>query len=124
MDKVMAEGYYKVIFHFENIPDFFHNVTKKEFMKNYNVVADLFNELIDQANYCWSLKGIKACGDDDELINPEYTKFINDYMQPHLDILNNMFSFCKYKLGEYCDITGYLPFIKNSKVWITLERVF
>ena len=123
MDKVMAEGYYKVIFHFENIPKFLYEITKSEFMKNYNMVVDLFNELIEHANECWSLTGKKACGEDDELINPEYTKFINDYIQPHIDILNDTFLFCKYRLGQYCDITGYLPFIKNSKISITIERV-
>ena len=124
MDKEYEERYFKVFYHFIRVPKFMRRRMKKEFMKNRNEVARIFREHIKAVNDEWNLTGKEfAFGEYIEDINPEYSKLVYDRIQPFIDVANKSFPYCKYKIDEYCDIIGYLPFIKKSKLWITLEEI-
>lgn len=116
--------YCKVFYHYENVPRIFRKLMRTEFMKNRNEVAHAYNEFIDSVNDTWDLTGKSAfLGDHVEDINPEYSRLIQKRIQPHVDILNKKFKVCKYRIDEYGDITGYIPFIKNSKIWFTIKLI-
>lgn len=57
------------------------------------------------------------------LINPKYAKFVQDKIQPHIDLLNKNYALFKYKIDEYGDLVAYIPVIKNSKLWISLKEI-
>lgn len=124
MNKEYEERYFKVFYHFIRVPKFMRRRMKKEFMKNRNEVARIFHEHIKAVNDEWNLTGKEfAFGEYIEDINPEYSKLVYNRIQPFIDVANKLFPYCKYKIDEYCDIVGYLPFIKKSKLWITLEEI-
>ncbi len=124
MNEEYEKIYFKVFYHFEKVPRFMRKRMKKEFMKNRNEVARIFREHIKAVNDEWNLTGKEfAFGEYTENINPEYSKLVYDRIQPFIDVANKLFPYCKYKIDEYCDIVGYLPFIKKSKLWITLEEI-
>lgn len=116
--------YAKVHYHFENVPKFMRGFMSNEFMKNRGKVVDIFNTLIDSVNAEWNSTG-KPCafGEFAEDINPEYVKFIQDKIQPFIDVLNKQLKYCRYRIDEVGDIIGFIPFIKKSKLWITLKFV-
>ena len=96
---------------------------RKEFMKNRHVVVEIFNKYIDKVNKEWDLTGEPAAlGEYIEDINPKYVKFVQNRIQPFIDVANKHF-ICKYKIDEYGDLVGYLPFIKNSKLIISLKFI-
>lgn len=124
MNEEYEERYFKVFYHFKKLPRFMRKRMKKEFMKNRNEVARIFREHIKAVNDEWNLTGKEfAFGEYIEDINPEYSKLVYDRIQPFIDAANKLFPYCKYKINEYCDIVGYLPFIKKSKLWITLKEI-
>lgn len=123
MNKEYETVYGKIFYHFENVPKFMQKPMRKLFMKHRSEVVYIFNKHIGEANKKWGLTGKPAMlGEYIEDINPEYSKFIRDYIQPFIDIANKGL-LCKYKIDEYGDIVGYLPFIKKSKLWIDLELI-
>lgn len=116
--------YCRVYYHYENVPKIFRHLMKTNFMKNRNLVVDIYNEFIDSINDAWDMINEDAfLGDHVEDINPRYGKLIQEFIQPHVDVLNKNFIFCRYRIDEYGDITGYLPFIKKSKIWFTIEII-
>lgn len=118
-------GYYRVNYHYEGVPKVLQELTANEFMKNRNMAVEIFNEHIDEVNRQWdTLEKQMSFGDYLDDINPEYTRFINESIQPYIDRLNKTLpSFCKYKLGEYANIEGYLPSVPGSRIWITVSEV-
>lgn len=116
--------YCTVEYHYENIPSFLHKTMREWFMKNRSDVVAIYNKYIDSVNKEWDLTG-EPCsfGDYIEDINPKYVKLIQNRIQPQIDLINNRFMFFKYKIDEYGDIIAYIPFIKNSKLWITLKEI-
>lgn len=115
---------FEVFYHFENVPTFMQKIMQEEFMKHRNEVVDVFNERIDEVNDQWHQTGKPAAfGDYVEDINPEYAKFIKTEIQPSIDVLNKHFQICKYRIDEIGDIVGYLPWVKNSKIYITIKEI-
>ena len=116
--------YYTVEYHYENVPSFLHKTMREWFMKNRSDVVAIYNKYIDSVNKEWDLTGEPSSfGDYIEDINPKYVKLIQNRIQPQIDLINNRFMFFKYKIDEYGDIIAYIPFIKNSKLWITLKEI-
>ena len=120
-------GYYTINYHFNSIPKVLQKILGGLFVKYRDEVVDIFNRHIDEVNREFDKTG-KPCalGDFAEDLNPEYVQFINEKIQPHIDNFNNKFEFkhlMKFKLDECCDIVGYIPGIKDSKIWITLKEV-
>ena len=114
---------YKVHFHSEKIPSYMEAIVSKAFMKHRREVCDVFNKYINSVNVEWDLTGKPAAlGDYVEDINPEYVELIQKRIQPHIDKLNKHFLICRYKIDEIGDMTGYVPWIKNSKIWFDLEE--
>lgn len=116
--------YCEVIYHYENVPNFIQTLAKEEFMRHRSEVVAVFNEHIDKVNAEWELTG-EPCsfGKFVEDINPKYADFIQQQIQPYIDVLNKKFPLCKYRIDERAVLVGYLPFVKNSKLWITLEMI-
>ena len=124
MNEVYEEKYFKVFYHFEKVPRFMQKYMREEFMKHRSEVVRIFQEHIDGVNDEWTLTGKEfAFGEYIEDINPEYSKLVYDRIQPFIDVVNKLFPYCKYKIDEYCDIVGYLPFIRKSKLWISLKEI-
>lgn len=124
MNEVYEEKYFKVFYHFEKVPRFMQKYMREEFMKHRSEVVRIFQEHIDGVNDEWTLTGKEfALGEYIEDINPEYSKLVYDRIQPFIDVANKLFPYCKYKIDEYCDIVGYLPFIRKSKLWISLKEI-
>lgn len=124
MNEVYEEKYFKVFYHFEKVPRFMQKYMREEFMKHRSEVVRIFQEHIDGVNDEWTLTGKEfAFGEYIEDINPEYSKLVYDRIQPFIDVTNKLFPYCKYKIDEYCDIVGYLPFIRKSKLWISLKEI-
>lgn len=119
------EMYCKVYFHYENVPMFMRGIMEKEYIKYRSEVVEIFNKHIDAVNNEWDLIGEPASfGKYAEDINPKYANLIKKRIQPEIDMLNKRIpTFCKYRLDDYGDITGYLPFIKKSKLWFNLEMI-
>ena len=111
-------------FHFENVPRGIRQWMMDEFVKYRNEVTKVFNGLIDVVNNEWEQTGKPtmlvegSCDLND--VNPEYHELIRARIQPHIDEINKHVPYCKYRLDEYGSITGYLPFIKNSKISMTI----
>ena len=119
MNEVYEEKYFKVFYHFEKVPRFMQKYMREEFMKHRSEVVRIFQEHIDGVNDEWTLTGKEfAFGEYIEDINLVY-----DRIQPFIDVANKLFPYCKYKIDEYCDIVGYLPFIRKSKLWISLKEI-
>lgn len=119
--------YYGINFHFESVPKMLQEKLSGIFMKYRNEVVEIFNRYIDKVNRDFDKTG-KPCalGDFAEDLNPEYVEFINDRIQPHIDDFNDRYPFkyfMRFKLDECGDIVGYIPGIKDSKIWITLKEV-
>lgn len=124
MNEVYEEKYFKVFYHFEKVPRFMQKYMREEFMKHRSEVVRIFQEHIDGVNDEWTITGKEfAFGEYIEDINPEYSKLVYDRIQPFIDVANKLFPYCKYKIDEYCDIVGYLPFIRKSKLWISLKEI-
>lgn len=124
MNEEYRTVYFKVFYHFERVPRFMRDRMKKEYMKNRSEVVEIFNEHIDRVNEEWKSTGKPAAfGEYIEDINPEYSKFIFDRIQPYINVANELFPYCKYKIDKFGDIVGYIPFIKKSKIWITLKEI-
>lgn len=118
------ELYYRVVYHYENIPKYLYRPMRKWFMKNRSEVVHVYNELIDSVNKEWKSTGELWSFDDFiEDINPEYGKLIQARIQPSVDSINRRFWVFKFKIDRYGDIIGYIPFIKNSKLSITLKEI-
>ncbi len=114
----------KVTYHFENIPSFMQKVMETEFMKHRSEVVKVFNNRICEVNRKWDLTGKPAAfGDYAEDINPEYVLFIRKEIQPAIDVLNKHFPICKYCIDDVGDLVGYLPWVRKSKIYITLEKI-
>lgn len=114
--------YVKVYFHFKNVPIYARKRAEKEFMKNRGEVVKIFNALITEVNNEWDQTGEPTMfGDYIEDINPKYAKLIQDRIQPYVDMVNEFFPYCKYRIDEYGDIIGFIPKYKNSKISITLK---
>lgn len=124
MNKKYEERYFKVYYHFNRVPKFMRRRMGEEFMKHRSEVVKIYREHIGAVNDEWNLTGKEfAFGEYIEDINPEYAKLVYDRIQPFIDVVNKHFTYYKFKIDEYCDIVGYLPFIKKSKLWITLEEI-
>lgn len=124
MNKEYEERYFKVFYHFIRVPKIMRRRMKEEFMKHRSEVVKIYREHIGAVNDEWNLTGKEfAFGEYIEDINPEYTKLVYDRIQPFIDVANKHFTYCKYKIDEFGDIVGYLPFIKKSKLWITLQEI-
>ena len=93
-------------------------------MKNRSEVVAVYNELIDSINLEWRLTGKPTMlGEYIEDINPEYSKLIQNRVQPYVDAINKHFTIYKYRIDEHGDITAHITFIKNSKLWISLKEL-
>ena len=121
MDEVF---YCKVFYHYENIPKFLQKIMQKWYMKNRHEAVLIYHKYIDLVNKEWHLTG-EPCsfGEYLEDINPKYAKFVQDKIQPHIDLLNKNYALFKYKIDEYGDLVAYIPVIKNSKLWISLKEI-
>lgn len=122
----MEEIIVTVQFHFTNIPVFLQEIVKNNFMKHRSEAVEIFNSLIERINKEWDRTGKSALINDNiDSMNPEYAKFVKDRIQPSLDELNKKLVICRYLVDEenYCDLVGYVPGIKNSKIYITIKEV-
>lgn len=121
----MEETFYcKVFYHYENIPKILQRIMREWFMKNRHGVVLIYNKHIDAVNKKWNLTG-EPCsfGEYLEDINPKYAEFIQDMIQPYIDVFNKKFVLFKYKIDEYGDLVAYIPAIKRSKLWISLKEI-
>ena len=109
---------------YENVPSFLRGIMANAYMRDRDMITDIFNEHILEVNSEWDLTGKSAAfGDFIEDMNPEYVQFVNDRIQPYIDQANKRFKLCKFKLDEHCDIVGYLPHIEGSKLSIELRPI-
>ena len=114
----------KVTYHFTNVPIFMREAMQSEFMKHRNEVVDIFNGRIDEVNKEWSQTGKPAAfGDYEEDINPEYVELIKKRIQPAIDVANQHFPICKYRIDSIGNIVGYLPMVKKSKIYFTIKEI-
>lgn len=95
------------------------------FMNHRSEVVKIYNENIDSVNSEWDLSGEPySFGDFLEDVNPAYIKTIQNTIQPLIDdSVNQKSIFFKFKIDEYGDMVGCIPFISNSKLYISLEEV-
>lgn len=108
--------------HFKHIPKCLQKIVQKHYVAHHNEIAEVFNAHIEQVNSIWKATGKPfAFGDHVEDINPEYVNCIRSHIQPFIDVVNKRFYLCKYKIDNYGDIIGYVPFLPKSKFWVTLK---
>ena len=121
----MKEQLFKVYYHYENIPKFLRKSMRNWFMNHRSEVVKIFNESIDGVNSEWNLSGEPySYGEFLEDINPAYIKLIQNKIQPLVDgYINRKMTIFKFKIDEYGDIVGYIPFIKNSKMYVSFKQV-
>ena len=121
----MKKQLFKAYYHYENIPKILRKSMRNWFMSHRSMVFEIFNENIDGVNSEWELSGEPfSFGEFIEDINPAYVKFMQSTIQPLIDdSINRKMMIFKFKIDEYGDLVGYIPFIKNSKLYITLEQV-
>lgn len=120
----MKEILCRVYFNYEHIPRFMTNRMGDWFIKNRHSVVKVFNNHIEEVNKKWELTGEPySFGDYLEDINPEYIKEIQKTIQPFINDINKKFIFFKFKIDQYGDIVGYIPFIKKSKLWMTIKEL-
>lgn len=121
---IIDERYFKCFYHYENIPKIMFKSMKKWFMKNRQEAVDIFREHIGLVNNEWRLTSKPfTFGEYLEDINPEYIMFVQNKIQPHLDLFNKHFMLYEYKIDEYGDLVGHVKLLKNSKLWITLKEI-
>lgn len=114
--------YFKAEYRYTNIPKFLQELVARKYMENRCKVVELFNSKIDEVNEHYESTGKPfAFGEYEEDINPEYVACIRKYIQPLFDEANKHFYVCRYMLGEYGQIIGYVPFIRNSKIELFLK---
>ena len=94
------------------------------FMNHRSEVVKIFNESIDDINSEWNLSGEPySYGEFLEDINPAYIKLIQNKIQPLVDgYINRKMTIFKFKIDEYGDIVGYIPFINNSKMYVSFKQ--
>lgn len=115
--------YFKAEYRYTNIPKFLQEFVARKFMQHRSEIVELFNSKIDEVNTYYKSTGKSfAFGDYEEDINPEYVACIRRYIQPLFDEANKRFCICRYSLGEYGEIVGYVPFIRNSKIELFLIK--
>lgn len=116
---------FKVYYHYENIPAFLRKSMRSWFMCHRNEVVRIFNENIDEINSEWKLSGEPySYGEFLEDVNPEYVKLVQDKIQPLIDgSINQKHEIFKFKIDEYGDIVCYIPYITNSKLYISFKPV-
>lgn len=121
----MKEQLFKCYYHYENIPKFLRKSMRNWFMSHRSEVVKIYNESIDGVNSEWELSGEPySYGEFLEDVNPAYIKLMQNTMQPLIDgYVNQKMTIFKFKIDEYGDIVGYIPFINNSKMYISLEPV-
>lgn len=119
----MKESLFKVFYHYNNIPKILRKPMTNWFMGHHNAVAKIFNEAIDGVNKEWRKTGEPfSFGEYLEDVNPAYVKYIQNAIQPIIDdAINQKSMVFKFKIDEYGDIVGYIPFINNSKLFISLK---
>lgn len=105
----------------------FENQLGDLFMEHRNEVANEFNKHIERINNLWDKLGIEIkpteyCED----IDPRYTSFINEHLQPYIDELNIKLkkegSIWEYYLNEYSDIAGRLYEYPDVTLDVTFKQ--
>lgn len=121
----MEEQLYEVVYNYENVPKILQKIMSNWFMNHRSAAVKIYNKSIDRVNSEWDLSGEPySFGDFLEDVNPAYIKTIQNTIQPLIDDSVNQKSIIfKFKIDEYGDIVGYIPFINNSKLYITLKEV-
>ena len=121
----MKEQLFGIYYHYENIPEFLRKSMRTWFMNHRNEVVKIFKENIDGVNSEWELTGEPySYGEFVEDVNPDYIKLVQNTIQPLInDSINRETMIFKFKIDEYGDIVGYIPFINNSKLYISFEPV-
>ena len=121
----MKEQLFKVYYHYEKIPIFLRKSMRNWFMNHRSEVVKIFNENINGINSEWNLSGEPySYGEFLEDINPAYIKLIQNKIQPLVDgYINRKMTIFKFKIDEYGDIVGYIPFINNSKMYVSFKKV-
>ena len=121
----MKEQLFKVYYHYENIPEILRESMRVWFIYHRNEVVRIFNESIDGVNAEWKLSGEPyAYGEFLEDVNPNYIKLIQDKIQPLIDeSVNQKNKIFKFKIDEYGDIISYIPYITNSKLYVSLKPI-
>lgn len=118
------EKYYRVIFNYKNVPKFIQKPMSKWFMDNRSEAIRVYNEHINDINEFWKSTGEPySFGDFIEDINPRYVNCIRKKLAPHLKIINKRFKVFKFRIDDIGDIVGYIPLIKKSNLFITLEEI-
>lgn len=121
----MKEQLFRVYYHYENIPEFLRKSMRTWFMNHRNEVVKIFKENIDGVNSEWELTGEPySYGEFVEDVNPDYIKLVQNTIQPLInDSINRETMIFKFKIDEYGDIVGYIPFINNSKLYVSFKPV-
>lgn len=121
----MKEQLFKVYYHYENIPVILRESMRIWFIYHRNEVVEIFNKNIDGVNSEWKLSGEPyAYGEFLEDVNPAYIKLMQNKIQPLIDeSVNRKHAIFKFKIDDYGDIVGYIPFITNSKLYISFKQV-
>ena len=116
---------FTVCYHYENIPDLLKKTMSTWFMNHRTEVVKIFNENIDEVNSEWKLSGEPySYGEFLEDVNPAYVKLIQDKIQPLIDdSINRKSPIFKFRIDEYGDIIGCIPFIEGSKLYVELKPV-
>ena len=121
----MKEQLFKVYYHYENIPKFLRKSMRTWFINHRSEVVEIFNENIDGVNSEWELSGEPfSYGEFLEDVNPAYIKLVQNTIQSLIDdSINRKTTIFKFKIDEYGDIVGYIPFINNSKLYVSFKPV-
>lgn len=121
----MKEQLFKVYYHYENIPEILRESMRVWFIYHRNEVVRIFNESIDGVNAEWKLSGEPyAYGEFLEDVNTNYIKLIQDKIQPLIDeSVNQKNKIFKFKIDEYGDIISYIPYITDSKLYVSLKPI-
>ena len=121
----MKEQLFKVYYHYENIPKFLRKSIRTWFISHRSEVVKIFNENIDGVNSEWKLSGEPySYGEFLEDVNPAYIKLVQNTIQPLIDdSINRKTTIFKFKIDEHGDIVGYIPFINNSKLYVSFKPV-
>lgn len=110
----MKRNLYRMIVHCENIPTMFERFVTDEFTRYRNEAAQVFNEHISEINDAWDATG-------KPFSYSEYNEFIRTHMQPYLNAVKP--TVCRFTLDEECDIIGFIPVLRNSKIWAEFIEV-
>lgn len=111
---------YKLRFHIFGVPELEKGRVKSTYMKQYNIAEKIFNDNIGWINEEWDKTGKKASfGEFLEDVNPEYVEFIAERINKLMESAcqkSDPYLICK--IGEYGAIEGYLPSVKDSRVYV------